>query len=85
MSMSAPITPSKTIPSPHLAVITPNDSADLAQVPTRGVMVATGGALHVIDGNGNEVTVTVPAGVLPISIRRVYSTGTTATGLTALY
>lgn len=61
--------------------ITPHDSNALA-LPTRGIAFATAGALKILDGNGNAVT--IPSGVLqagvihPIRATQVFSTGTTA-------
>lgn len=63
--------------------VTPSDSADLA-VEARALCIAVGGALVVDRLDGNTVTITVPAGVIPIQVQRVRATGTTATGITAL-
>lgn len=63
--------------------ITPSDSADLAVMP-RALAIASGGTLKVTKPNGNTDTLTVPAGVLPIRVRRVWSTGTSASGISGL-
>lgn len=47
------------------------------------VLVAVGGDLKVKDGHDAIKTLTVPAGIVPGPFNRVYSTGTTATGITA--
>jgi len=74
-------------PATHAAAITPVDATDLAEI-TRGIFTGSGGSIVVLLG-GDTATVTltnVPAGiVLPLRIKRVYLTGTTATGLIALY
>ncbi len=69
------------------ASITPNDSADLPDL-SRGIFVGTGGALTVrlLDASADVVFANIPNGtLLPISVRRVMVTGTTASGLIALY
>jgi len=70
-------------PASRFFDITPNDSTDLA-VTTRALMVAVGGTLKVHDDQGNAHSLTVPAGVLPIRVSRVWATGTDATGITGL-
>lgn len=63
--------------------ITPHDSNTFA--PCRGFMIGTGGTLVFLPHNGVERTVTVPAGWWPVGGTLVKSTGTTATGITAIY
>lgn len=60
--------------------ITPDDNANL-DFTTRGIYVFSGGTLHVITKAGSDVTVSVNAGYHPIRVKKIYSTGTTATGL----
>jgi hypothetical protein len=64
--------------------IAPNDGANLAQ-PTRGLAVGAAGTVTVdfADG-GSNVTLTLPAGVHPLRVTKVYATGTAATGLVGL-
>ena len=61
---------------------------DLAQlVPGRGPFVYVGGAgdVAVTTWGGDDVTFTVPGGAeLPVKVRRVHTTGTTASGLVQL-
>lgn len=67
--------------------ITPDDSVDLS-VTTRGLWVGGAGNVRVLfDRDSSPVTlVGVTAGsLLPIRVKRVYSTGTTATSLVGLY
>lgn len=67
--------------------ITPNDSTDLSFV-TRMITINVGGTLTVdtIGPDGavaqTNTTLTVPSGSYAWRISRVYSTGTTATGIT---
>lgn len=78
------------LPAANAVAVTPNDSTDLTFV-TRGLFVGGGGNLVVImaDQPVDATTVTftgVPAGtILPIAVRRVRSTSTTATNIVALW
>lgn len=67
------------------AAVTPNDAVDLPQISV--IFVGVGGNIKVTTAQGTDVTFTgVNAGtVLPIQVRRVWSTGTTATSLTAVF
>lgn len=74
------------IPLAKAFAITPADGADIA-VNTRAIWVGGTGALAVImEGDTASVTLAaVPVGLLPIAVKRVLSTGTTATNLVGLY
>ena len=64
--------------------ITPDDSTDLAQVTT-ALNVATPGTVRVTTADGSISDIRVHPGVsFPIRVRRVWQTGTTATGLRGL-
>ena len=65
--------------------VTPNDGADLTQIP-RVLYIGTGGTLVVRDKAGVDVTYS-PAdnSYILISAIRVLSTGTTATGIIGVY
>ena len=64
--------------------ITPNDSTDLSDAPL-AIYVGGTGNLKVDMADGSTVTFTdIPAGFAPILVRRVYSTGTTATNIIGL-
>jgi hypothetical protein len=64
--------------------VTPNDSTDIEI--TRGLLVGTTGAVKIHDGAGNACTITLTAGYPhPIVASRVWSTGTTAGSIVALY
>ena len=66
--------------------ITPNDDENLEAV-TRGVYVGASGALKVTLDGGSTITLpAVNAGAIyPLRVRKVFATGTTATGLHGLY
>lgn len=68
------------------AVVTPNDGADLPRT-ARAIYIGGAGALRITPINGAaDITIAaVPAGtMLPIAVRRVWATGTTATSIVAL-
>lgn len=65
--------------------VTPDDDNDLAK-PSRDLYIGAGGTLKVTGLDGNDVTFSnVVPGRLGIGVIKVYSTGTSATGLVALY
>lgn len=66
------------------ASVTPSDSVDIAEV-ARGLWIGTAGTLKFSDLYGNEVTTSVPQGLFPIAVSRVWATGTSATGIVALF
>lgn len=71
----------------NLAAVTPSDGADLANF-SKGLYVGGAGNVSVIavDDSAAVTFVGVPAGaVLPIRVKRVRSTGTTATNIVNLY
>jgi hypothetical protein len=68
--------------------ITPSDTVNLPRGNTGGVWVGTGGDVAAVMGNNvmPVVLAAVPTGAwLPIAAKRINATGTTATGLVALY
>jgi len=69
-------------PFDHLADVTPSDTVDLTKV-ARGIKIGVAGTLKVLCGGSEAVTLTnLAVGVFHnIAVRRVYSTGTTATGI----
>lgn len=73
-------------PAHDAVAITPSDSVDLTAV-TRGIYVGAAGNVKVdMLGSGTVTFTSVQVGtVLPVRATRVYSTGTTATGLIALW
>src|SRR2546425_12943181 len=83
--MQFPGTQIHTSPGSYARAIAPSDGTPLSEV-TRGIYVGTGGDVTVIFA-GDTVPVTlvgVPGGsLLPISVRFVQATGTTASNLVA--
>jgi hypothetical protein len=67
--------------------ITPDDSTDLATIPTTGLYIGGDGDIKVDMLDGTATTfVALKAGVVyPFKITRVYATGTTATDIVVLY
>ncbi|MGA0837813.1 MAG: spike base protein, RCAP_Rcc01079 family [Ilumatobacteraceae bacterium] len=66
--------------------VTPSDSTDLTTL-ARAIYVGGAGNVVAVQHDGTAVTFTgVPAGtVLPIAVRRINSTSTTATAIVALH
>lgn len=72
-------------PSTEVAEIVPSDTADLAHV-TKALNAATTGTVRITTETGTVTDIFLAAGVVfPLRVRRVWSTGTSATGLRALY
>lgn len=71
----------------NIVSVTPDDNNDLA-VPSRGILVSVAGTIAVTDINGNDVTLTatqiVAGTIYPLQIKRIKSTGTSATGILSL-
>lgn len=79
-------TPGIDAPAANAAAVTPNDSADLTNV-SRSLYVGGAGNVKVDMADVGTVTFTgvVAGSILPIRVKRVYSTGTTATTILVLY
>lgn len=61
--------------------ITPNDATDLAEI-TLNLYVSVAGAVKVTMMDGTDVTyANLAAGRHPLRVKRVWATGTTATGI----
>lgn len=72
-------------PVDHAFGITPNDGTDLTTWAL-ALYVGAAGNVKVDTWGGETVTfANAPVGVLPVRVRRVWSTGTTATSLVGLY
>ena len=65
--------------------ITASDTTDLPEGPCSAIWINVAGDVHGISPEGDEGTFTVSAGSLGLGFKRIYSTGTTATGLYAIY
>lgn len=77
-------TPGLTSPAFHAASVTTSDSVDLTNT-ARALYVGTVGDLVVTTKGGETVTLVSVKGLLPLSISRVWSTGTTAASIVALW
>lgn len=76
-------------PYNHAVTITPNDSADIAEV-TRGLHVHAGTASTPVKvtlaGDTTAVTMNLQTGfIYPLRVSRVWATGTSATTVIGLY
>ena len=71
-------------PFNHAFAITPADGADIT-VPGAEIFVKVAGDLKITTVGGDTVTLAVPVGHLPVAVSRVFSTGTTATGISGIY
>ncbi len=73
-------------PAQRAFTITPSDAVDLA-AETRGLWVGASGDLALVLASGDEVIVAGAVGgtLLPLRVRRVKATGTTASQLVGLY
>jgi len=68
------------------AAITPSDATDIAGGVTEAVYVGGAGVVAAVFGDGTVVNFTAIAGAtLPLKVKRINSTNTTATLLVALY
>jgi hypothetical protein len=65
--------------------ITPSDSTDITSGPVRGLWVGTAGNVALITFDGSTATLVNAFGVIPLSVKRVLSTGTTASNIVGLW
>lgn len=81
------IIPTSTAPAQGAVAVVPSDTVSLVPAPCRALWVGGAGDISVLMADGASATlVGVPAGaLLPIAVRRVNSTATTATSIVALY
>ena len=81
----AAFTGTLTAPYAYGAAVTPADGADLA-TSCRALWIGGTGAVKVTTVGGDTITLAaVPVGLLLIRAARVWSTGTTATSIVALW
>ena len=75
----------KTEPAYDMASVTTSDSSEID--PTRGLYIGGAGNIKVDTAAGTTVPLNSAAAgsVLPIRVKKVYATGTTATNIVALY
>lgn len=75
-------------PYAGLKTVTPSDSADLPNGIANAIYCAVGGNLKIDTPQGDTQTIAITAGwanLTKVLVRRVYATGTTATGIIACY
>jgi hypothetical protein len=76
--------PSLSGPTSDILPVVPSNSVDLPMIAL-ALYVQTGGVLSIITLAGNERSVAVADfSILPVAVRRVNLTGTTATGIHAM-
>ena len=78
--------PGLTSPGTRAAAVTPNDSADLANV-SRALYIGGSGDIKVTTSGGDTVTLVgvVAGSVIPLRVARVFATDTTASDIVALW
>lgn len=87
MASAAYLTADATVSSHRASAVTPSNTTVFAQ-PTRSLYIGGAGNITVdmVDGGASVTFVGLLAGsILPVQVTRVYSTGTTATNILALY
>lgn len=73
-------------PARNAVAVMPSDTVDLATVPRAICVSADGNVVLVMSGNSQEVTIAMVAGSLyPLAPTRIKATGTTATGIVAVW
>lgn len=73
-----------TSPASRAAAVTPNNTTDLTSV-ARALWIGGAGDVAVITAGGDTVTFANVSGVLPVRVKRVLATGTSATGIVAVW
>ncbi|MEM7523154.1 MAG: hypothetical protein AAF360_05220 [Pseudomonadota bacterium] len=77
--------PGLASPAEFASAITPSDGSDLPTV-SRALYVGVAGDIRVATVGGDVITFrNVQAGMLPVRVRRVYATETTAADLIAVW
>jgi hypothetical protein len=78
--------PALDSPAQHAADVVKSDSTDLANA-ARSLYIGNGGDIKVTTAGGDEITFGgVPSGsILPVRVTRVWSTGTDASNIVALW
>lgn len=72
-------------PAAHDVDVTPSDSADMPHA-SRALYITTGGTIRYTTVGGNTVTRTVPDNfILPLRVKRVWATGTSAADICCWY
>jgi hypothetical protein len=87
MATAAYLSADATVSAHRASAVTTSDSVIYAQ-PTRALYIGGAGNITVdmADGGTSVLFVAVQGGtILPIQVTRIYSTGTTASNMVALY
>lgn len=71
----------------NAVAVTPDNSTDLPGGPCRALYVGTTGDISLIPAGGSSAVTfaAVAVGILPVAVKRVRATSTTATNIVALY
>jgi hypothetical protein len=73
-------------PAQRAFVVTPADADFADSLQARALYVGVTGDVRVTTVGGDDVTFTnVPVGFFPVSVKRVWSTGTTASGIRGVW
>lgn len=73
-------------PAKYAADAALSDTTDLTSGPCRSLYIGVAGDVKVTTVGGSIVTFTsVAAGIFPVECKRVWATGTTATGIKCLW
>jgi len=80
----ASFNPGLTSPAIHAALVAVSDTTDLPTT-ARALYIGTVGDIVLTTKGGETVTLIAVRGLLPISVSRVFNTGTTATSIVALW
>ena len=76
----------QTQPYNKAAAVTPSNTADFLLGETAAVVASGAGNIAAVFPDNAVVVIALAAGqILPIKLKRINSTSTTATGITALY
>jgi len=71
-------------PATDIMPVTPDDLIDFTEVAV-GLYVETGGQISIVTvRNGARIVTVADQSILPVGVRRVNATGTTATGIHAM-
>lgn len=87
---SGNVWPARSDPGRSLKAVTPDDVNNLPDGECRGLWVGVGGDIAIVAADDpvadEQILKNVPSGYLvPIATIRVYSTGTTAASIVAIY
>ncbi|MCC6426267.1 MAG: hypothetical protein IT435_05550 [Phycisphaerales bacterium] len=76
--------PGLSSPARNIALVTPDDANDLPNV-AKAIEVQTAGNIQLTTVGGVTITKYFGVGYHPLSVKRIWSASTTASGIYALY